>query len=90
VRAATRNFSQEILGIFPKVIFCVRVFEIFCCVGGRTVQIRTVCIVEKWARFFRQEARESRQLVSVCHWKTIVQKRSYIIIFCSIFRVDLE
>jgi hypothetical protein len=41
------------MGTFPKEYFCVRVAEIYCCVGGRIVRIRTVYTIGRRARFSR-------------------------------------
>ena len=43
--------SQERLGNFPKEKLCFEVVVIYCCVGGRTVQIRTIRTIGTRARF---------------------------------------
>jgi hypothetical protein len=45
---------QETLGTFPKAKLCFVSAENYCCVGGRTVRIHTVCTAGRRARCLRQ------------------------------------
>jgi hypothetical protein len=55
-----RNWVQ-----IPRRKFCLEV-EIYCCEGGRIVQVCIVHTIEKWARFLRQVGHEkSRQLEGI-------------------------